>query len=655
MIMNALYTFSSALMFGVVVLANSEKPQHSTRLLEGTNQVIIKYKDGKKDNVQAFMERVGGMDTFRNGEATCSIPEYGIMIGKVTKSLRDALEANEDVERVELDVLREVPIMDNFESFGSNNQHRLELPYGIFGVQAVELWNLGFRGEGARVCVIDSGIDGMHPDFNWGTLDGTTQGNQDRDDWDEDLCGHGTHTSGTIGASGDDGGIPGVAPDASIFMVRMGNDDCRFMSAFDLIEAALECKAHGAQVISMSLSGSYSQTEEDVLNTLFHEDGILTVAAAGNKGEDGYMYPASYPAVMSVAATNSNNERAGFSQVNDQVDIAAPGVGVLSTLPQDGCEMCSEGSSVYGYSSGTSMACPHVAGVAALLFGAVPGATAQDVRDAMEGSALDLGDEGRDDHYGHGLVQAADALNLLINERQPCTACRTNVCGSMFRCLYTDCQDIDGSLFCGRKKTADDGTCSWTEGTWRCESCHRKEDGNQACCERCTYEAPPFVSAPTSSPTQEETSENRAYTSEPTPEPTDTPQPTRAPTRVPTPEPTADTPQPTPGPTREAAKDPEDPGSSARCKQCDRGTCAGGRCLYQLCQKLIDGWYHCGEAREVAEGDQAMCQWNTGRWRCSSCNKQGDLGSCCEGCSAVGRDNFASFADVLTSLARGSP
>lgn len=638
MIMNAIYALLLVLL-GVVVLANAEKPQHSSRLLEGTNQVIIKYKNGKKDNVRAFMERDGGMATFRSGETVRSIPEFGIMIGKVTTSLRDALEANEDVERVELDVLREKPIMEDFESI-NNHLHRLELPYGIFRVQAPDLWHLGFRGGGTRVCVIDSGIDGMHPDFDWGTLDGTTQGDDHRDDWDEDLCGHGTHTSGTVGASGHNGGIPGVAPDASIFMVKMGSDDCRFMSAFDLIEAALLCKAHGAQVISMSLSGSYSQAEEDVLNSLFHEDGILTVAAAGNSGDDGYMYPASYPVVMSVAATNSDNDRAGFSQVNDRIDIAAPGVAVMSTLPQDGCELCSEGSGVYGYSSGTSMACPHVAGVAALLFGAVPGATAQEVRDAMEGSALDLGDEGRDDYYGHGLVQAAAALNLLMNERQSCTACRSNVCGSIYRCLYTDCEDIGGSLFCGRKKIEEGDTCGWTEGTWRCESCHRKDDGHQACCEDCTYEAPPFRAAPTSSPTQEATEESVVDTPEPTPEPTDTPQPTPEPTN---------TPQPTQG---------RDPGSSSPCKQCDRGSCTGNRCLYQLCEKSSDGWYYCGEANEAVSGSKGKCQWNTGRWKCSSCDKNRDLGSCCENCTSIGREsqsNIASIVDVLASLTRGSP
>ena len=125
-------------------------------------------------------------------------------------------------------------------------------------------------------------------------------------------------------------------------------------------------------------------------------------------------YPASYPGVVSVAAVDEDFNVASFSQSNRNVDIAAPGVDVLSTFPTDGCSICdSLGVKKYGVISGTSMATPHVAGVAALLRGAFPDADGQTIVDALLDSALPLGSSEKDVSYGNGLVQAIEALKLL--------------------------------------------------------------------------------------------------------------------------------------------------------------------------------------------------------------------------------------------------
>merc|ERR1712150_211071 len=133
----------------------------------------------------------------------------------------------------------------------------------------------------------------------------------------------------------------------------------------------------------------------------------------GNGGNGWWSYPASYTGVMSVAAIDESMEHAPFSQTNRQIDIAAPGVDVYSTFPVGGCLICGNDADGYGSISGTSMATPHVSGVAALVWGAFPTKTAAQILDALEQSALDLGDEDKDKTFGSGLVQAPAAIQYL--------------------------------------------------------------------------------------------------------------------------------------------------------------------------------------------------------------------------------------------------
>jgi serine protease len=165
----------------------------------------------------------------------------------------------------------------------------------------------------------------------------------------------------------------------------------------------------------MSLGGGGSiTTESNHFQALFDNDGILTVPAAGNGGNTAKSYPASYPSIMSVAAVNENSNKVGFSQWNDAVDIAAPGSGILSVRSGD-----TTGDNNLNY-SGTSMATPHVAGVAALLFSAFGNCiadkklVAEKIRMAIETTALDRGAPGRDDEYGHGIIKAKAAHDCLL-------------------------------------------------------------------------------------------------------------------------------------------------------------------------------------------------------------------------------------------------
>lgn len=140
----------------------------------------------------------------------------------------------------------------------------------------------------------------------------------------------GTHVTGTIAASDNDLGVVGVAPDVEIFIARVFSPNGEFHSS-DMIAGLEACRDGGANVISMSLGGPFASIQEqNTFTSLYENDNIVAVAAAGNSGRFENLFPASYSNVISVAAVDANSRRASFSTRNDRVDVAAPGVGVVS-------------------------------------------------------------------------------------------------------------------------------------------------------------------------------------------------------------------------------------------------------------------------------------------------------------------------------------
>ncbi len=290
------------------------------------------------------------------------------------------------------------------------------MPYGMSLVQAPEVWARtdwdALDGDEITVCVIDSGFDLGHPNLQTENVTGSPS------DWNRDGCGHGTHVAGTIAALDNDVGVVGVMPqNVRLHIVKVFGDHCGWSYASELIGAVRECMDAGANVINMSLSGAFSIEEEREVLRNAYERGVLLVAAAGNNGTSGLSYPASYDSVISVAAVNSAKRRWEASQNNDRVELAAPGVEVLSTVPRDGCLVCEEPN--YESWDGTSMATPHVAGAAALLWSHNPAWSNRDIRAALVETAQDLGLPGRNPEYGHGLIQVDAALEHLLLHGEP--------------------------------------------------------------------------------------------------------------------------------------------------------------------------------------------------------------------------------------------
>jgi subtilisin family serine protease len=285
--------------------------------------------------------------------------------------------------------------------------------YGIELTQVDQLRSAtGLDGAGITVCVIDTGLDVTHEDFNTTGYSGVTL--IDGSEWSSDSSGHGTHVSGIIAAADNTIGLVGVAPRATIYTVDIFGDN-GYSYASALVDGVYRCRDAGAKIISMSLGGvDYIDQENTAFQELYNFNGMLSVAAAGNSGNNELSFPASYDNVLSVGAVGSSKTLASFSQYNKYVDLVAPGVGIWSTLPTSFCEICSEiGYTTYGPLDGTSQATPFVSGIAALLMSSNPSWSVETVTNALLNSAEDLGTAGRDDLYGYGLVSALRAYNLL--------------------------------------------------------------------------------------------------------------------------------------------------------------------------------------------------------------------------------------------------
>jgi len=269
--------------------------------------------------------------------------------------------------------------------------------------------------SGIKVCVIDTGYDLEHVDLPKADTNGNGSCSDTPCNWYEDPHGHGTHVAGTIAAIGDnDEGVVGVIRNGSVPLHIARALNGRGMgSAATVISGMQQCDDAGANIVNMSLGTStFPRSVRDAFNEIIeNNDRILFIAAAGNSGSNNLHWPASFesPHMMSVASVDENAVRSSFSTYNDRIDIAAPGERVLSTLP----------GNRYKMASGTSMASPHVAGAAALIWSHFPEFGIEKIREALEKSATDLGDEGRDDFYGHGLVNVEAALLYLGHSSAP--------------------------------------------------------------------------------------------------------------------------------------------------------------------------------------------------------------------------------------------
>jgi subtilisin family serine protease len=337
--------------------------------------------------------------------------------GSCAKEIMQRIQADYAgaVEYIEYDGARYLQYVPNDPDYPANL-------WGMQKIDAEGAWETERGNDSVMVCVIDTGVrysadsvsgypdhedlaaNYLHPPTYWPD---ETFDIFDNDNVPEDEHFHGTHCSGTIGAVGDNSkGVVGVVHDISMVMIRVfgPSGGCPDSWVATAVTLATEIES---DVISMSLGGTFPNLATKEACEGAYNSGIFLSVAAANSNTDKPYYPGYYDVNCAVGATDSSDNRAGFSCYGQWVDIAAPGVNVKS---------CTHGStSSYGWASGTSMATPHVAGAAALLLSYDPTLTPAQLRAALESTGPDLNDE----QWGNPDIKRLDvyaALNFVVND-----------------------------------------------------------------------------------------------------------------------------------------------------------------------------------------------------------------------------------------------
>lgn len=267
-------------------------------------------------------------------------------------------------------------------------------------------WDLTQGAEDVEIAIIDTGVDLDHPDLTNRIVKGYNV-LKDNNVPDDDN-GHGTHVAGIIASQTNNyEGIAGITWFNPIMPIKvMGSDG--YGSTFDIARGIIWATDNGADVINLSL-GNYegSKLLKRAVSYAYQHD-VIMVAASGNDNSRQPSYPAAYPEVLSVAAVDLNGDRASFSNYGDYIDVSAPGVTIPSTYIDE----------QYAALSGTSMAAPHVAALAALIRSVNPDLSNKDIMNIIKTTSLDLGNVGRDIYFGEGLIDMVSALEQATNKNK---------------------------------------------------------------------------------------------------------------------------------------------------------------------------------------------------------------------------------------------
>lgn len=277
------------------------------------------------------------------------------------------------------------------------NDKDFNVQYYLKEINATKAWGTTV-GNPLVVGVLDTGVEGDHPDLAGKILDGPNGNGVDI----QDDIGHGTQVAGIIAADTNNiEGIAGVAWNVKVLPIKI-TDEAGQARVSTVVSALDQAYANGVKIVQISLStNQFSQTLQDAIKQT-QDRGLLIVSTAGNSGEEEIRYPSGFPGVIGVGAVDQNKTREVYSTTGDQVSLVAPGRSIFTTTI----------NSSYSSGTGTSFAAPQVSGAAALVWSIAPQLTNNDVRDILLQSAQDLGAQGKDKEYGYGLLDLKKAVEL---------------------------------------------------------------------------------------------------------------------------------------------------------------------------------------------------------------------------------------------------
>ena len=368
-----------------------------------------------------------------NADAAAYVPgellvgvQPGLSLARVAEIFRDLglaireplggdayrVATTEDAADAALDALKRLPEVRYAERNGlvsallTPTEPLFNDPFYIFAPQTINAptaWDISTGSPEVIVAIVDSGISLSHPEFAGRLVAGWDYVNGDSDPSDDN--GHGTHVAGIVAAAMNGEGVVGIAPNVRLMPVKILNASKTATWANTALGIRYAAD-HGAKVINLSMGGtSYSAALQDAIRYAAGK-GVVIVAAAGNQGSSGPFYPAYFEETIAVGATDEHDEYWTISNYGNWVDVTAPGASIYSTW------WTADNPNTYGFMSGTSMAAPHVSGLAALLLSYRPQLSAADVRAIIQQTAVDKGAAGFDIYYGWGRIDAGAAMTL---------------------------------------------------------------------------------------------------------------------------------------------------------------------------------------------------------------------------------------------------
>ena len=368
------------------------------------------------------MRNVSVIIGFKNTPGKSDVDFINSQGGVIKRRYRIINAISADVPQESMDIIAKSPNVEYIEIDEKVFAHaqigtcqpvqvlKQTIPWGIERIGSRLVNAVGNTGKGIKIGILDTGIDYNHEDLKSNYRGGYNFVGNNSNAIDDN--GHGTHVAGIVAAEDNDIGVVGVAPGAYLYSVKVLAFDSTG-STSDIVSGLEWSIDNGMQIINMSLgSEDDSMSVSRAINNTYNA-GILIVAAAGNSGNavgkgENIDFPAKYNSVISVGATDKNDKRANFSSTGPTLEISAPGVGILSTL--------NGGRNRYGTLSGTSMSCPHVTGVAALIMSAEQGITNTRVRIRMQTTAQNMSNVSKGfsskDWYGYGLVDAVKSVSI---------------------------------------------------------------------------------------------------------------------------------------------------------------------------------------------------------------------------------------------------
>lgn len=389
------FILAAFLLIGGSFPVSSQSPNNAF----APDEVLVKFKD------TVAADKQGSIHQAHKAQLTGRVEKLNVDVVKVEKD-----KVNDKVAEYQKDPAVEYAEPNYIaKALDLTNDPYLPNQWGMYKVKAADpstsAWTTAKSDPSVKVAILDTGIDQDHPDLSSKIV---AQNNCTTSSTLDDLYGHGTHVAGIAAAATNNGtGVAGIGYNASLMNAKgLGDDGSGYYSW--LANCIVWAADSGANVINMSLGGSAkSQTLQNAVNYAWNRNVVL-VAAAGNSGNSAPSYPAYYTNVIAVAATDQNDQKPSWSSYGKWVDVAAPGVSIYSTLPNHTNVI---GPLNYGTLSGTSMATPHVAGLAALVWPTTFGSSNTNVRRQIEGTADKI--TGTGTLWAYGRINALRAVTQL--------------------------------------------------------------------------------------------------------------------------------------------------------------------------------------------------------------------------------------------------